>query len=93
MNFLLTFYIYPLSQKILLSKHLNCLLDNPRTGEEISAVRDYIVSAYDSGYDIRLPMYSDEPIVTLENILFRFRGALSSHDNYIADFFKTLLNK
>ena len=42
MNFLMTDYVYPLSEKISLYKTLNLYLDNPRTKEEIEAVSEYI---------------------------------------------------
>ena len=58
MNFFLTFYIYPLKEKITLSESQKFYLDNPRTREEIATVENYLVRAYESGYDLRLPVHS-----------------------------------
>lgn len=87
MNFLMTFYIYPLSEEIVLSHHLSFNLDNPRTDEEISIVKDYLLKAYDSEGDEQIPIHSNEPIETLENILLDFQEEFSGSDEYIARFF------
>jgi len=89
MEFLLTFYVYPLPEKMVLSKELGFCLDNPRTELEIAFVKDYLLRAYESGYDYRLPVDSEEPIVTLEGILFDFRDNLSSEDRYVAKVFES----
>jgi hypothetical protein len=89
MDFLLTSYIYPLSEQIILSTHLNFCLDNPRTDSDISAVKRYLIESYDSGQDIRLPVQSDENIITLEDILFKFRDLFSHSDEYVASFFRS----
>ncbi len=46
MNFLLTAYIYPLKDQIVLSRNLNISLDNPRKEGEVQAVTEYIRQAY-----------------------------------------------
>jgi hypothetical protein len=89
MEFLITQYIYPLAEKVTLSGPLGFWLDNPQTELEISVVEDYLRRAYESGYDYRLPACSDEPIVTIEGALMRFRDALSSEDDYVSRVFDT----
>lgn len=89
MEFLITQYIYPLQEKLILSQHLGFWLDNPRTELEISAVSDYLLRAYESGYDYKFPIYSDEQIITVEDILFGFRDALSNSDPYLEKIFRT----
>lgn len=89
MEFLLTRYIYPIPNRITLSKRLGFCLDNPRTEFEISVVKDYLMRAYESGYDYKFPPYSDEPILSLEYILLKFRDKFSGEDQYIAKLFQS----
>ena len=81
MEFLLTFFIYPLQEPLTLSKQLGFTLDNPRTDDEIEMVKEYLLRAYESGYDYTLPIHSKEDIVTVESILIIFRNALSEKDH------------
>lgn len=87
MEFLITSYIYPLIEPIVLSRHLGFSLDNPRTELEVEVVKDYLLRAYESGYDYKLPIHSDEPIVTIEGILENFRNTFSSNDPIVAETF------
>jgi hypothetical protein len=87
MEFLLTSFLYPLQEPLTLSRQLGFSLDNPRTGDEIEAVKEYLLSAYHSGYDYKFPIYSEENIVTLESILIAFRNALSEEDSHLKDKF------
>ena len=87
MEFLLTFFIYPLQEPLTLSKQLGFTLDNPRTDDEIEMVKEYLLRAYESGYDYTLPIHSKEDIVTVESILIIFRNALSEKDHYVKDKF------
>jgi hypothetical protein len=89
MEFLITQYIYPLAERLPLSRRLGFWLDNPRTELEISVVEDYLMRAYESGYDYKLPVSSDEPIVTIEDTLLRFYNSLSHEDEYVSRFFET----
>ncbi|MEH2383374.1 MAG: hypothetical protein V7K27_31550 [Nostoc sp.] len=84
---MLTSFIYPLQKPLTLSKQLGFNLDNPQTSEEIEAVKDYLLRAYESGYDYRFPIHSEEDIVTLESILITFRNSLSEEDSYLANKF------
>jgi DNA-directed RNA polymerase subunit N (RpoN/RPB10) len=87
MEFLLTSYIYPLKEPIVLSHHLGFSLDNPRTKLEVKVVKDYLLRAYESGYDYKFPVHSDERIITIEGILEDFRNTLSSNDLVVAETF------
>ena len=80
MEFLLTRYIYPIPEPMILSERLGFSFDNPRTTDEISEVKDYLVRAYESGYDYRFPIHSDEPIMTLDDMVQRFHTKFSSED-------------
>ncbi len=42
MTFALTKYIFPLEEKVLISKHMGYTLDNPRTADEIEIVKSFI---------------------------------------------------
>lgn len=87
MEFLLTSYIYPFKEPLVLSRRLGFSLDNPRTDLEVTVVKDYLLRAYESGYDYKFPVHSDEPIVTIEGILEDFRNTLSAHDPVVAETF------
>ena len=86
MNILMTTYIYPLAEKVLLSRKLNAYLDNPRTDEEVEAVAGYIKRAYSVESAFRFPEYSDEDIVTLEGMISGFCEAFSGVDPYVKQF-------
>jgi len=86
MNFLTTCYVYPLVEKICISKSLNAYLDNPRTEEEVSAVKEYIEKAYSIDTAFRFPPYSDEDILTLESFILDFRQFYSDRDPYVSKF-------
>lgn len=88
MNFLTTSYVYPLPEKISLSHHLNFSLDNPRTEDEISTVKDYLFEAYNAERGGRFLLNSYRPDEALESILFDFRDAFNS-DEYVAKFFNS----
>jgi len=87
MEFLLTSYIYPLKEPLVLSRRLGFSLDNPRTELEVEVVKDYLLRAYESGYDYKFPVHSNEPIVTIEGILEDFRNILSANDPVVAETF------
>jgi hypothetical protein len=82
MDFLTTIYIYPLSEKISLSRHFAFSLDNPRTPDEILAVKRYLLKEFESKPDEAIP------VDTFEDILFTFRDAYSTSDEYVASFFE-----
>jgi hypothetical protein len=82
MDFLTTLYIYPLSEKIPLSRHFNFNLDNPRTPDEILTVKRYLLKEFESKPDDTIP------VDTFEEILFEFRDAFSTSDPYVASFFE-----
>ncbi len=86
MNFLMTGYIFPLSEKIELSNKLNLYLDNPRTEKEVEVVRDYIEAAYSIESAWRFPVHSDLDIVTLEGFIEGFCQNFSQRDSYIEEF-------
>ena len=86
---LMTIYIYPLQEKILLSKTLNAYLDNPRTPEDIRTVQEYIELAYSKDSAFRFPPHSDDNIITLEGSLQTFYQNFSQIDDYISEFYKS----
>jgi hypothetical protein len=87
MNFLITTYIYPLAETVQLSRHLGIYLDNPRTEDEISFIKDCLIRARESGEDYGLPDYSDENIVTVEDTMLRLRDFLGD-DQYFRQRFQ-----
>lgn len=94
MNFILTNFIYPLEQQVVISKHYNLLFDNPRTEEEIKYVENIIKTSYTSKLNrIRLPIKSKEPILTIERILNDFNNTLCLETKYGKAFLKTFNKK
>lgn len=89
MNLLTTFYIYPLSKPIVLSKTLKLFLDNARTDEEVKLVERYLIRSYKDEASLRLPIMSDEPVVTIEDTILRFRDVFAPIDSYVARMFDT----
>jgi hypothetical protein len=89
MNFLMTFYIYPLPEKLTLSRYLNFYLDNPRTEDEVSTVKDYLLQAYQSEREERFVLHSYKPPEDLESILFEFRDVFAGSDEYVSKFFES----
>lgn len=87
MNFLTTFYVYPLPEKITLSRRLNFSLDNPRTDDEISTVKDYLLQTYEAEREGRFLLKSYKSTDELESILFDFRDLFAASDEYVAKFF------
>lgn len=78
MNFLLTKYIYPLREPLVLSKHLGIYLDNPRTDDEMTVVAWYLRDALRGAYqwdDQRLPPVLDD-----------LRRSYADGDEYIKEF-------
>lgn len=89
MNFLTTSYVYPLPDKLILSRHLNFILDNPRTPDEISTVEDYLHEAYEVERKERSLFHSYRPVEDLERILFEFRDSFSGEDTYLTKMFES----
>jgi hypothetical protein len=74
-------------EKVVLSHHLNFYLDNPRTVDEISTVKDYLLEAYEMERKERSLLHSYRPVEDFERILFEFRDVFSGSDKYITKFF------
>ncbi len=96
MSFLLTEYIYPIQEEIMLSDKYKFSLDNPRTEEEINLIVNYITKSYDFSLDSdyfmggpRIPIYDDENypnIATIEKSLSEFIKNYSNVDGYVNEF-------
>lgn len=92
MNFLLTQYFYPLKEKKILSNKLKFTLDNPRTEEEISIVKEYIKKSNEgedgNGWPPNNEAFGSDEFVTIENTLNKFKSNYESVDNYIKIFYE-----
>lgn len=95
MNFILTRYIYPINEPIVLSEKLGITLDNARTESEIALIKTYLKVSLDSpskmysyGFSRRLPMNSKEDILTYKSVFKLFRKEYSKNDSYARHFFK-----
>ncbi|QXE18696.1 HEPN domain-containing protein [Clostridium sp. 001] len=90
MNFVLTKYIYPIENKILLSNKLNLYLDNPTTNEEIEFVQKYIKNSNESGDHLGFPPsnknVSSNEFITIEGVLKKF-FKLYKEDKNIKNFY------
>lgn len=89
MNFIPTIYAYPLREPILISRHINAVLDNPRTDEEIAALKRHIEISYILPGPFQFPTHSDDPILTLERLLLGYATSLTSHDEYVRLYYET----
>jgi hypothetical protein len=83
---LLTLYICPIPERITLSHKLQYFLDNPRTEEEVQAVKDLLVKLH-AKYPSVVPLESNEPIVTITNTISQFYAAFSKDNEYIKSFY------
>lgn len=86
MNFLLTHYIHPIPDEVVISEHLGITLDNPRTSEEIELIRTLIAKSYDIDSAWRIPPDSEQDIVTLTWIRKKFHEEFSKIDKYVHEF-------
>ena len=92
MEFLLTSFTFPLKEKILLSKHFDFYLDNPRTKVEIETVKYFLKKSYNSGQDMKIPSKfkdekSNEKYITLEKLINDLREMFYLNDESFTDFF------
>lgn len=83
MDYVLTTYIYPLENKIPLSRNKKLFLDNLRTDEEIEELYQIINTSYNnvpeaySYGDVRLPPeHENKEIITIELAINRFLNSL-----------------
>lgn len=98
MNFILTKYIYPIKESIILSENMNFVLDNARSEEELKIIRESLEKSlnsphefYQDDYYANLPVYNTaetEDFVTIENALNDFKINYSEKDSYVHDFFE-----
>lgn len=98
MNFILTKYIYPIKEQLILSAKLNFSLDNPRTKDEIEIVKTNLEKSLNSpeefymdDYYANLPVYiTDETkdFVSIESTLIEFEKNYRDIDPYVKEFFK-----
>ena len=48
MNFIISRYIYPLKERVVLSRSMGFYLDKPRNEQEIQAIKEFWEKTYDS---------------------------------------------
>jgi len=97
MNFVLTRYIYPIENPILISNRFRLRLDNPRTQKEIDLILTHLKTSMDSpsevyAYDThsRIPINASqaaEGTLTVESALENFEKNYSNHDDYLKSYF------
>ncbi|MBX3299159.1 MAG: hypothetical protein KF736_06810 [Acidobacteria bacterium] len=92
MEFVLTTFIFPLKNKVLLSEHFGFYLDNPRTKDEIELIKHFLKKSYHSGEDLKLPPKFKNPemneqFITLEKLIKEIREHLYDKDPVVKDFF------
>jgi len=95
MNFLLTTYIYPLEEKIILSNNLGITLDNLRTQAEIEYVARYLKVSLNSpdpmygyGYTSRLPVNAPKEYLSIKLALKEFYKKHKNNNYYLRNFYK-----
>ncbi|TXF90443.1 hypothetical protein FUA23_06540 [Neolewinella aurantiaca] len=92
MNYILTTYIHPLENRILLSENRKLFLDNLRTDEEIEELYEIINTSYNnvpeaySFGDMRFPPeHENKDIITIELTINRFLESLPKSE-YVEKF-------
>lgn len=80
----LTKYIYPLKEKILLSKHLDYYIDNPRTEEEVLFVKDYVSPALKRHYESSMPNHN--PMLSAAFAIGKWRDYIKGRDEYVYEY-------
>lgn len=97
MKFFLTTYLYPIENEITLSKSLRFSLDNPRTEEEFSIIKEYLSVSVNSPNEMySLHNYMRPSVEELENSLSitdslkKFRKVFSHNDSYVEQFFSRI---
>jgi hypothetical protein len=96
MNIILTQYIYPIKEPIILSKSLGIVIDNPRTENEIAIICQYLKFSLDSpskmyvhDHQNRIPMYThDKHIITIKGAFNNLKTTYLKKDSYLKDFYK-----
>lgn len=92
-NYILTHYIFPLSEDIILSRKLGISLSNPKTKEEVNQIKELIEVSMsgkklheNAAHKLRIPLSSEnEDIITVKGGLSHFK---KNHENnsYVSDF-------
>ncbi|WP_299701432.1 HEPN domain-containing protein [uncultured Pontibacter sp.] len=98
MNFILTKYIYPVNDPLILSNKFNFYLDNPKTEEEIAIIKEYLdVSlnspdfVYKRDHEYRIPIKSTKKtynLLSVESALEGLNKNYSGLDLSVHEFFK-----
>lgn len=94
MNFILTQYIYPIKEPIILSKRMNIILDNPRTEEEINRIGRLIQISHEKSEFFRLPPYhKDKRVMSWDYFIKTFIEKFSKNDEYVKEIARTYKSK
>lgn len=98
MNIILTKYIFPIPERIVISEKLKFSLDNPRNSNEVAIIKKHIEKSlnspnevYEGNPQFRLPIYSSEEtedILTVESSLKNLEKKFSTKDSYLKSFFE-----
>jgi Apea-like HEPN len=87
MEFLLTKFICPLEESIVLSAHLQYGFDNPRTDDEIRSVAEFLTRCHLEQASGRDAEFSDLLISFDEERLFKYRDLYSPNSSHIESVF------
>jgi hypothetical protein len=93
MNFIITRYIYPLKEKVVLSQKLGFHLDNPRTEHEIQLIKEYWEKAYLPLVGNKAFSINGETFFSFEPYLIEFKEKFAVQDEYIAKIFQEYTEK
>ncbi len=88
MNFIISRYIYPLKEKMVLSKSMGFYLDNPRNEQEIQAIKEFWEKTYLSVKENKGFSLKGQTMFSFEPYLMMFKEKFASQDNYIEKIFQ-----
>jgi hypothetical protein len=80
----LTKYIYPIPREVILSKHFEYSIDNPRTPEEIQYIKEYIHPALTRHYESNKPDYN--PMLSATFAISNLREYSKGRDEYVYEY-------
>lgn len=87
MFYLITNYFYPLKNEILLSKHFNFILDNPRTTDEIESISKLIQDTHEKSEVLKFPPIAENQYISLKYFLKEISNYYSENDEYLKNVF------
>lgn len=88
MEYIITRYIFPLKEKVILSRSMGFYLDNPRSDKDIQSIREFWEAVYSSIKDNKGFSIREEAFFSFEPYLMMFKEKFAPQDEYIERIFQ-----